>query len=271
VHGSGPQDRDQVLGASRPFKDLAWGLASRGVAVLRYDKRTYFLEGRMSAAELESLTLQEEAINDALGAVKLLRGTLEVDPKRIFVLGHSQGGTALPRIAKAEPGVAGFVSLAGCARPLEDVVLEQVRYLAAVDGHESEQERSAISRLEAQVARVKTLKPGQTVDAAMLPLGIPAKYWLDLAANTPTAAVLGESRPFLILQGDRDYQVTLADFRLWQSALSQSPKARFKTYPKLNHGFIAGEGPSTPADYQVLGHVAEEVIRDVAEFVLSSR
>lgn len=271
VHGSGPQDRDQTLGAIRPFKDLAWGLANRGVAVLRYDKRTYFLEGRLSAEDVERLTLKEEAIDDALGAVKLLKSSLEIDPARIFVLGHSQGGTALPRIGKAEPAIAGFVSLAGSARPLEDVILEQVRYLVASDGRETEDEKAAIATLEAQVARVKALEPGRTVDRSMLPLGIPARYWLDLSAHPPAAVAAGERRPFLVLQGERDYQVTLADFRIWQTALAGNPNARFKTYPKLDHAFVAGEGPSTPEGYRTPGHVAEEVIRDVADFVVARR
>jgi dienelactone hydrolase len=223
----------------------------------------------MSTDELELLTLKEEAINDALGAVKLLRSTLEVDAKRIFVLGHSQGGTALPRIAKAEAAIAGFVSLAGSTRALEDVVLEQVRYLAAVDGTTSKEEASAIRRLEAQVARVKKLNPATKVDASTLPLGIPANYWLDLSAHPPSTEVIAEKRPFLVLQGERDYQVTMADFGIWQRALANNPRARFKTYPRLNHGFVSGEGPSTPADYQAPGNVAEEVVRDVADFVLN--
>jgi dienelactone hydrolase len=267
VHGSGPQDRDATLGTCRPFKDLAWGLASRGIVVLRYEKRTYFLEGRMSAAEIENLTLEQETVHDAVGAVQLLSGTLEVDRRRIFVLGHSQGGTALPRIARAQSSIAGFVSLAGSVRPLEDVVLEQVRYLAALDGREDDDERAAILRLETQVERVKALKPGVAVEASALPLGIPAKYWLDLALHAPLQEVAGETRPFLILQGERDYQVTLADFELWREALSSNSRARFKSYPKLNHAFIAGDRPSAPSEYMVAGHVAEEVVRDIAEFL----
>jgi uncharacterized protein len=90
VHGSGPNDRDETLGPNKPFQDLAWGLSDRGIAVLRYDKRTKVLGGKM--AGIKNLTVREETIDDALLAVKLLRSRSDIDPKRIFVLGHSLGG-----------------------------------------------------------------------------------------------------------------------------------------------------------------------------------
>jgi len=74
VHGSGPQDRDETIGPNKPFRDLAWGLASQGIAVLRYDKRTK-VHGAMMAGAVEQFTVKEETIDDALAAVALLRGT----------------------------------------------------------------------------------------------------------------------------------------------------------------------------------------------------
>jgi hypothetical protein len=130
VHGSGPHDRDETIGANKPFRDLAWGLAARGAAVLRYEKRTRHHAERMAAA-VERITVREETIDDALAAVSMLRTRPEIDPARVFVLGHSLGGTLAPRIAEADGRLAGIVILAGAARPLEDLVVEQVRYLGA--------------------------------------------------------------------------------------------------------------------------------------------
>lgn len=270
LHGSGPQDRDETLGELRPFRDIAWGLASSGIGVLRYDKRTHFLRGRLSAAQVEALTVQEEFVQDALGAIQLLRSLPEVNAARLFVVGHSQGGAVLPRLAASDPALCGFVSLAGPLRPLEDIVLEQVRFLSRLDGNEDTREAADLRLLEAQAARVKTLTDAEPVAARDLPLGIPKAYWLDLARNPPIAALAKEKRPFLVLQGERDYQVTLADFALWKSALGASPAARFKSYPALNHLFVAGEGPITPSEYLRAGNVHAEVIDDVAEFIRAS-
>ncbi|MGD1084968.1 MAG: DUF3887 domain-containing protein, partial [Verrucomicrobiota bacterium] len=85
VHGSGPNDRDETIGANKPFRDLAWGLATKGVAVLRYEKRTRQYADKLNFAHI---TVQEETIDDALGATAQLRATDGLDPKRIFVLGH---------------------------------------------------------------------------------------------------------------------------------------------------------------------------------------
>jgi uncharacterized protein len=132
VHGSGPHDRDQTIGPNKPFKDLATGLASRGIAVLRYDKRTRVHAGKMSA--LTDRTVAQEVIEDVLEAIKQLRAHPRIDPARVFVLGHSLGGMLLPRVGVADPTVAGLIVMDGAAGLLEDAIVAQTRYLAAADG-----------------------------------------------------------------------------------------------------------------------------------------
>ena len=82
------------------------------------------------------------------------------------------------------------------------------------------------------------------------------------------AAARELKQPLLILQGGRDYQVTTVDFELWRKELAACDRATLRLYPKLNHLFIAGEGRSTPAEYGRLGRVAQEVIDDIAAWVL---
>ena len=132
VHGSGPHDRDETIGPNKPFRDLAHGLASQGIAVLRYEKRTKEHPVRM-AMSVNTITVKEETIDDAVAAFEALKSQEKIDPKRIFVLGHSLGGTLLPRIGKAKDGIAGFISLAGSTRPMEDLVLEQTRYILSLE------------------------------------------------------------------------------------------------------------------------------------------
>jgi hypothetical protein len=111
VHGSGPHDRDETIGPNKPFRDLACGLGSRGIAVLRYEKRTQQYANEL-ASIADNLTVNEETVTDALSAVSLLRMVGGVDADRIFVLGHSLGGMLVPRIGKDNTQIAGFVLMA---------------------------------------------------------------------------------------------------------------------------------------------------------------
>jgi dienelactone hydrolase len=269
VHGSGPNDRDESIGPNKPFRDLAWGLASNGVAVLRYEKRTYTHRDKFTVELASTLTVKEETIDDAVAAVALLRQTTSIDPARVYVLGHSLGGMLLPRIAAAAPETAGLIYMAAAARPLEDIILEQTTYIANLDGILSPQEQQNLSAVATQAAQIKD--PALSVDSAgtELPLGIPPVYWLDLRDYDPPQAAAKLSQPMLLLQGERDYQVTQTDFDLWKAALSARSDVTFHLYPKLNHLFIAGEGRSNPSEYNLTGHVEESAIRDILSWLQS--
>ena len=265
VHGSGPNDRDETLFANKPFRDLAWGLASRGIAVLRYDKRTKVHAKKMVASP-RARTVRQETVDDALAGAALARKTPKIDPKRVFILGHSLGGMLAPRIAKRDPKLAGLIVLAGPTRPLEDLMLAQVNYLARLDGSVSAEEQEQIDKVKAAVARIKDPKLSPASPSEGLLTGSPA-YWLDLRGYHPAEAARALPQPMLILQGGRDYQVTRRDFREWRRCLAQRKDVRFKVYPDLNHLFIAGKGRSEPAEYLRPGNVAETVVADIARWI----
>jgi hypothetical protein len=232
VHGSGPNDRDETVGANAPFKDLAEGLAARGVATLRYVKRT------KQYPQSPVATVKEEVIDDALSALALARQQPGVDPQRVFLLGHSMGAYLAPRIAQGGPAPAGIVLLAGSVRPILDLAREQLQYLGA---------------------------PPSMLDT--LRASAPASYWDDLAGYDPVALARKVQTPFLILQGERDYQVTMTDFNLWKEGLKARQDVTLKSYPKLNHLFLEGEGKSLPAEYSTPGHIPAYVLDDIAAFV----
>ncbi len=264
VHGSGPGDRDATVGQVKQFKDLALGLASRGIAVLRYDKRTRMHADKMR--DLPGLTVKEESIDDAIAAVELLRSTSGIDPNRIVVLGHSMGGMLVPRIAAAGPPVAGFVVMAGAARPIPQAVVEQARYLAQVDGAISAEEQAQIKEFEQAMARVDALGPKDASSEERM-FGARPSYWLDLRGYDPPVAAGKVKQPMLVLQGERDYQVTMEEFGRWKSALANRTDVVFHSYPTLNHLFVAGTGKSVPAEYLTPGHISEVVIRDIATWI----
>jgi dienelactone hydrolase len=232
VHGSGPNDRDETVGANAPFKDLAEGLAARGVATLRYVKRTKQYPQNPVA------TVKEEVIDDALSALALARQQPGVDPQRVFLLGHSMGAYLAPRIAQGGPAPAGIVLLAGSVRPILDLAREQLQYLGA------------------PLSMLDTLRASA-----------PASYWDDLAGYDPVALARNVQAPFLILQGERDYQVTMKEFELWKEGLKARQDVTLKSYPKLNHLFLEGEGKSLPAEYSTPGHIPAYVLDDIAAFV----
>jgi dienelactone hydrolase len=255
VHGSGPNDRDETVGGSKVFKDLAEGLASRGVVVLRYEKRTRQYSAAM--AGLASFTVEDEAVEDAVKGAALLRAQPEVNPKRVFVLGHSLGGYLAPRIAEEDGKLAGLVILAGAARPMEDAVVDQAEYLGVSADN--------LKTVKAVAAKIKTLEPGDEDSPPVM--GAPVAYWLDLKGYDPAALAKKLALPMLILQGDRDFQVTMKDFALWKAAVGANKAVTMRAYPALNHLFVAGEGKSTEAEYRKPGHVAPEIIDDIAKFL----
>jgi hypothetical protein len=212
-------------------------------------------------AAVQNLTVLEETIDDAVLAAALLRSDAQVDAKRVFVLGHSLGGNLAPRIAEADGKLAGLVILAGNLTPLEDAIVEQSEYLGATP--------ASLQLLRAEAAKVKKLEPGDE-DAPPVTVGpvtAPVSYWVDLKAYDAAAAARKLAIPMLILQGERDYQVTMKDFAAWKSAVGSRKNVTLRSYPALNHLFIAGEGKSLPAEYTKAGHVAPEVIDDIAKFI----
>jgi dienelactone hydrolase len=262
VHGSGPHDRDESIGPNKPFRDLAWGLASNGIAVLRYEKRTKALPVK----DVDKITVQEDVIDDAVAAVALLAEQDKIAKDRIFVLGHSLGGTLAPRIGKQSSHVAGLILLAGASRPLEDLILEQVTYILSLDDSVSDKKKKALEELKKKVAKVRDPDLSPKTPKEQLPLGVAVPYWLSLRGDHPAEAKKFKG-PILVLQGERDYQVTLDDFRGWKKALDKRRDVTFKSYPDLNHLFMAGKGKSRPEEYQKAGHVATQVIDDIAAWI----
>jgi len=174
----------------------------------------------------------------------------------------------VPRIAAADPNITGFVVMAGAVRSLEQAMLEQTRYLSMADGTITPAEQAQIDQFEVLVNTVKALTPNDASSPKSI-AGAPAAYWLDLRGYDPPAAAKALTRPLLILQGERDYQVTMDEFAKWKVALDGRPNVTFHSYPALNHLFIAGTGRSLPAEYAMAGHVSEDVVGDIAAWIAS--
>jgi uncharacterized protein len=264
--GSGPFDRDETTGRNKPFKDLAWGLASRGVAVLRFDKVTYAHPRQVANAD--GFTASDEYVPHAVAAVRMLAHHPALDSAGVFVLGHSFGGTIAPRVAAAEPLVAGLVIMAGGAQPLHWSGVRQVRYLASLDAAQAAAARPIVDAMTEQARMVDSPDLSPSTPPSDLPLGLPAPYWLDLRGYDPAAAAAAAGKPILIQQGGRDYQATVTDdLARWKTGLAHHPDTTIRVYDNDNHLFFSGTGPSTPADYEAAQHMNPAVIDDIAHWL----
>jgi len=265
VHGSGPNDMDETLGPNKVFRDIAHGLASNGIAVLRYNKRTNQYGAKIATDSL--ITVNEETIFDVVDALKLLNKTPNIETKHIYILGHSLGGMLLPRIAEKTPNAAGYISMAGSLRSFGEIVPEQYEYIFASDGGIDSNEQAQLAAVNKQVKYTYSNKltinsPKDSVLFNTFPY-----YWMDLKNYDYKKGAKAINKPLYVLQGARDYQITIKDYQLWNEVMKGKNNVEFKLYPNLNHLFIHGEGMSTPAEYEKQGFVDVEFITDLSSWI----
>ena len=264
VHGSGQNDMDETIGtvSNKPFRDLAHGLAEKGIASIRYNKRYYQYTDNIPA----NMTVYDEVLLDVSAAIDLAKEHVELDPTRIFVLGHSLGGMLSPKIALDNAEVAGIIALAGSPRNLEDIIYDQAVYFAEIDEESTEDEKELyLQSMQANVERVKTLSDSNLSEPI---LGCTGYYWKSLQEIDTKTIVLDLSLPMLFLQGSADFQVyPEVDFAMWKELLKDRENASFIEYDGLNHLFMPTTGVNDPSDYDVAANVSDQVIADIADWI----
>lgn len=263
VHGSGSHDMNETIGSAgnAVFADLAYGLAERGIASIRYNKRYY----QYPETATHTLTVWDEVINDVNAAIALARTTDRIDKNKIFVIGHSLGGVLAPEIAKENEDIAGFVSLAGSPRKLEDIILDQNKAAIKAMNTTDAEKQAILDRVLELVNQVKALTP-ESPHCAIFNMN--SEYWLSLKETNPYNIVSTLAIPMLFLHGSADFQVTPeTDFALWQKLLLGHTNAQFKLYPGLNHLFMKSNGKADVTEYNAKGNVEEQVIADISEWI----
>lgn len=257
VHDSGPVTKDSPNGGTKAFADLAEGLATRGVATLRYDKRIPTCDVAPGEYTLDRVT-----VDDALVAVDRLRGVDGVDSNRIVVVGHGLGGRAAPRITARDGDLAGVVGLAAPARPYHDLTLEQLEHKVSIGDHEWD---DLANVHEAWADQIERVREGEYEADEQL-LGKPGAFWDSLAAYDHLEAAAGLETPSYFLQGERDFQVSVGDdLELWEAELTGD--ASVETYEGLDHLFMPGEGESVEFAYALRNNVAERVVDDLTAWI----
>ncbi len=265
VHGSGYPDRDSTAGALKPNRDVAWGLASQGVAVLRHDKRT--LPYALAIARQRDFTLNDALVDDALAAVALLRQTPRIDPTRIFVLGSSLGGFAAPRIAQRDPTIAGLIIESAPSGSFWDGLVQNALRRSQADGKVSELEQRQIDIVRAYVETIEAL-----INDGIPPSDMTVRpdYFLDLAEYRPEIVAQDVPIPMLVLHGNLDGVLTQSDSAGWTQSLRRHRDVVFHLYREHMHGLFDRRTVSG-SDLRPAGHVSAQVVDDIARWIAGER
>lgn len=257
--GSGASDRDESIGLNKPLKDIAEGLALKGIASLRYDKRSYLYPEDF--IDNIYFTVEDEVIDDALMAYEYLKEREDVS--EIYYLGHSLGGQLLPRIAKElKDDVSGYIFMAAPASDFLSLLNKQLSFLEDLEINQDEQSQLSIAALKEETLKLQDL---DSLEDDELVLGAYKAYWEDLLAYDQLAGAQDMTSSMFFMQGEEDYQVTSEELALWQEALGN--KAQYKKYPGLNHLFMEGNKEDGPMSYVEAKHVDQGVIDDIAAFI----
>ena len=269
IHGSGPNDRDETVGPNKLFRDLADSLAARGIASLRYEKRTR-VYGAASLPVGREMDYDVEVVDDALSALRLAAEQPEVDGSRLFVVGHSLGAMLAPRIAERAPQVAGVVMLAAPARKLTDLLIGQSIFLRNLYEKMPGVPPTALQQLDELQEKARNAQRLGTAaydEALGLPAGLAPSYLKMDQQYDPVKTAFALKQPLMLVQGERDYQVTMVDYALWCTGLMMRAGVTYCCYPKLTQLMREGEGPARPMEYATPKPLPQQLVTDLVRFI----
>lgn len=266
VHGSGAHDADETLGPNKIFRDIAQGLASRGIGVVRYEKRN---KNHAHTLDPQTISPKQEVTDDFQKVLLAATHFMGVDKKRIFVMGHSLGGFFAPFMASENPSLKGAIVMAGNARPLHHLVMEQIRYLIPQQVSDVEEQEKMIQEYQAQADRIDAGDYDLDTPHTELMMGISAAYWKFLSGYNPVQTMSQLPQHALVIIAERDYQVPVVEFKHWKEGLGQKKNAKVVLLPGLNHAFMSGEGLSKPEEYFKEGNVDISLITEVEQWIKS--
>ncbi len=266
VHGSGPSDMNGTFGPNKLYQDLAYGLALQGIATIRYNKRTYTYGKQL--ATIDSFTLYDETIDDAISAVQKVSEYFYLDTNRIFVLGHSLGAFSAPIIASECKEVDGIIVLAGSPRPYYQIIPEQYQYLSEVDSNVTEEEQERLDRaieerkfIDGEPSSVDGLKEMGNDDMIY--------YHRHMKTFDIIDSIQSNKIKTLIIQGDRDYQVPHAtEFKAFKDKLNNTDWVTFTLVEGANHQMVEWTGKPTPGEYYKQGHIDFNTIVLLSDWIL---
>jgi len=246
ISGSGPQDRDEAipgLRGFRPFRQVADTLSRHGIAVLRLDDR-----GTGSSTGNHATATSADFAVDVRAAVAWLRARPEIDPARVALVGHSEGGLIAPMVAAEDPSLRAIVLMAGPAQTGRQILRFQLGNAVRRDTSLSGVRRdSALAAVDATIDSLGRAQPW-------------IRFFLDY---DPLATARRVRVPTLILQGATDLQVTAEQAESLERVMRAAGNRQVTrhTVPEANHLFLQ-DANGSPAGYGALPtrHVRPDVL-----------
>ena len=263
VHGAGPNDMDATVGPNKPFKDLAAGLASKGIASIRYVKRTTIYSGEFRGV----FTVKEETVDDAVAAVALARTIPGVDKKQLYVLGHDLGGVLAPRIAALAPDLNGIILAEAGAQKFTDQLIDQNKYMFTMAKDTTQALKKEFDTMIKDLDQTRITALGTTIKADSVIFGLPASYWIDLNKYDQVETAKQLKQRILVIQGGNDFQTDEHNYEIWKKELGTKNNVTLKLYPDLNHLLTSQLEKSTSVQYQNAASVSESLIIDIVAWI----
>lgn len=272
VQGSGPSNMDEKVGNNYPFKDLAEGLSEKGIAVLRYDKRT-FVYGKEMKNDT-GLSVKEETIEDAVLAADFLRKDSRIDSNKVVIIGHSLGGMLAPRIDAEGGNFAGVIIMAGSPRKLEEILMDQNNdVLNSLNKLLKIIAKKQIAKISSKFCNIYNRTDEEAKSTLVLGKYVRAYYFKEMGEHPSIDYLKEMDKPVFILQGDNDFQISVErDFDCYKRLLGDMPNVTYKLYPNLNHMFmpaVYGKILKVKKEYKVPQHVDKQVVNDISDWILS--
>lgn len=274
VHGSGSSNMDEKVGQLTPFKDLAEGLANKGIASIRYDKRSFAHGLKMVRDKSTIITVKEETIDDAILATELLKKDSRIDSHNIFIIGHSMGGMLAPRIDSEGGKYKGLIIMAGTPRKLEDVMLEQNEaVLCSTKGLVNWIVRKQVAKLSGLFSGLYELSDEEAKKKKVMG-GTTLYYFKEMGEHSVADYLATTKKTMLIVQGEKDFQVSVEkDFNEYKRLLNDKTNVEFRLYENLNHAFVNylySDILKAKQEYNTERHIGEEVISDIADWIMKN-
>jgi uncharacterized protein len=260
--GSGVGDRDGTAAGVPTLGQIAGALADAGYLAVRYDKRGYGQTGGRS----ESATLHDFA-EDLRAVVRFLEKRKDIDPRRIIVLGHSEGAWVALLAASREKKIAGVISIAAPAVTGAEMVLEQQQ-------HQLDQMKVPDAERQAKVELQKRINEAVMTDKGWE--GIPPElrkqadspWFRSLLLFDPAKVIEDVRQPLLIIHPDLDRQVPVAhaDKLAELAKKGRSPSVEVMTVRGVNHLLV----PATTGEVSEYGTLTDRnVSKDVTETIVN--
>jgi uncharacterized protein len=255
--GTTTRDGLQIGAASHPvYRDLAGSLASRGVVTLRYDRRC------RGTSECRKIDAYDDYIDDLQGAIRFLSAQPEVDPKRILLIGHGEGAfIATSLLAQFENAAAGLIVVSMSGRTLGKMLRDEFQVRMTEEGRSAAEIREIQAKAE-RITRAlfysrpevikETFDPANPYDVELREVIDEAPRAVSLLVNDPLQAFAALRLPILIVQGEKDLEVTAKDAAFLEEALKRiyHPDHTLQLLAEMDHLLRVNKGQPTFASYR---------------------